>query len=124
MGFLSDQMLNRVLVRFTVILSLMLVYGCAYLPVSQDHSDQGDASAMPEDLSRFLNDHREAATREFAASPWGGGVLIKAEPVYFSAIGEYCRRIFVSGAQGEQALLACQESGGQWYTRRLVVPLY
>jgi len=123
MGFVSDQMLHRVLVRFTAVLSLMLLYGCAYLPVSQDRMDQGDPSALPEDLSAFLNAHQEAAAREFSASPWGSEVLIKAGPVYFAAIGEYCRRILVSGAQGEQALLACQESGGQWYTRRLVVPL-
>jgi len=124
MGFLSDQMVHRVLVRFAAGLSLMLLYGCAYLPVTQDRRDQGDASAMTEDLSEFLNAHRDAAAREFAASPWGRGVLAKAEPVYFAAIGEYCRRMFVSGAEGEQALLACQESGGQWYTRRLVVPLH
>lgn len=124
MGFLSDHMVHRVLVRFTAVLSLMLVYGCAYLPVSQDRRDQGDASALPEDLSGFLNAHREAAANKFAASPWGNGVLVKAEPVYFAAIGEYCRRIFVSGDRGEQALLACQESAGQWYTRRLVVPLH
>ena len=121
MGFLSNQIVLRVLARIAAVMSLTLVYGCAYMPVSQESNHQGDASVLPEDLTGFLNAHRDTAMGEFATTPWGSGVRVKAEAVYFAAVGEYCRKIFVSGASGKQAMLACQESGGQWYTRRLVV---
>jgi hypothetical protein len=131
MSFFSIRSLSFAVIGVSGLLITLLMAGCSTRPISMFRNDSQEASIvqpgekdiLPESLSAFLSANSGMATTKSSGQRWGGNATIEAEPTYFAAIGQPCRRIVVHGGVTTTVMVACETNQDQWYTRPLIVPM-
>lgn len=107
-----------------VLLSSVLLTGCAQMPTVMQGAEQRTAQAenglaVSEELAEFLAQAPEQGVEFFSQTPWGADKEIHIQQRYFAASGRDCVKLAVDTQQEIQRV--CQ-SGQGWQQVSPVVP--